>query len=86
MPKRIFKFSKIITISDEEDLLEMWFDLSVKYATKGENCLLVQVKVHELQDFIMGIDLYTKEEVDARFRSYWGIDFEHYIIVHADRK
>lgn len=82
--KEYLNSAKSLLISDEEDLLEMWFDLSVKYATKGENCLLVQVKVHELQDFIMGIDLYTKEEVDARFRSYWGIDFEHYIIVHAD--
>ncbi len=81
--KEYLQKAKEYLLCEGEDLLELWYDLSMNLAKKGENLLMVQVKVKELQDFIGGTGLFTPDEIHDRFRSYHKMDFENYVLTHS---
>ncbi|MBR4026529.1 MAG: hypothetical protein IKJ01_03080, partial [Lachnospiraceae bacterium] len=74
--------SKEYLICEGDDLLELWYDLSLKMAYKNQDVIVVKVRVYELQQFIMNTRLYEKQEVDLRFRYYNGMDFPKYVLTH----
>ena len=75
--------AKEYLICANEDLVELWYDLSMKMAQKGEAIIVIQAKVKELEGFIAGTGLFTQEEIRERFRYYYGMDFEKYVLTHS---
>lgn len=70
-------------IAEEEDLLELWYDLSMKLALQGTDILIPQVRVRELQEFLTQTNLFSEEEIENRMRYYNGMDFKSYALTHA---
>ena len=75
-----FQKAKEYLICENEDLVELWYDLSMKLAENEESYLLAKVKVHELQEFLESTGLFTKEEVVERIRHYNKMDFDKYVL------
>lgn len=84
--KEYLQKAKEYLICEGEDMLELWYDFSMKMAQKGDNLSLVQARVKELQDFITGTGLFTKEEIHERFRYYMAMDFEKYVLTHKEQE
>ena len=75
--------AKECLISEEEDLLELWYDLAVKLAMKQIDTILVDVKVKELEAFLKHTSFYKEEEIAERLKQYFGEDFKNYAITHS---
>lgn len=75
--------AKEVLICEEEDLVELWYDYSMKLARRGDSTMMAQVKVYELQDFLSKVGLFTAEEVNARIKYYTAMDFKNYVLLHS---
>lgn len=78
--------AKEYLLCEGEDLLEIWYDLSMKLAQKGEDLSKVQEKVKQLQDFIAKTGFFTKEEIQRRFGFYQRMDFKQYAKVLEEKE
>lgn len=74
--------AKELLLCEEEDLLELWYDLSMKLAQRGDSTMMSQIKVYELQDFLENCGLFTREEVAERIKYYNNMDFKSYVLTH----
>ena len=72
-----------LLICEEEDLLELWYDLSMKMALRGDSLMMVQIHVKDLQEFLLGTGLYAADEVAARIKYYTAMDFKNYVLSHG---
>ena len=66
----------------DEDLLELWYDLAMKYALRGDAVDAADKRVAELEDFLRRTGFYKEEEVEARFDYYKSMDFVDYVQNH----
>uniref|UniRef100_UPI004055E221 hypothetical protein n=1 Tax=Agathobacter sp. TaxID=2021311 RepID=UPI004055E221 len=74
--------SKEYLICEEDDLLELWYDLSLNLAYKGINIIMPKVRVRELAGFLKNAQLFGEATIDARFRYYTDMNFEQYVLVN----
>ncbi len=80
--KEYLSKAKEYLICEEEDLTELWYDLSVKLAIRGDAVMMAQIRVYELQSFLEQIGLFDEAEVAARLKYYNGMDFQNYALTH----
>lgn len=78
--------AKEYLLCEEEDLLELWFDLAVKLAYRGDSTMLAQIKVYELQNFLEQIGLFSRDEVANRINHYTSTDFVLYVQEHKEEE
>jgi len=69
-------------LREDEDLLELWYDLAMKYAQIGEGTENVDKRVAELESFLRKTGFYGEEEIDARLDYYKSVDFLDYVKNH----
>lgn len=77
--KEYLQKAKERLLCEDEDLLELWYDLAMKYALKGNKAENVDKRVRELEDFLKGTGFYKEEEIDARMEYYYSMDFVSYV-------
>ncbi len=70
-------------LNEDEDLLELWYDLAVKMAVKEYDVSEVDEKVQELEDFLKNTSFYKEEEIEKCMESYRSTDFKNYSKNHA---
>ncbi len=73
-----------LLISEEEDLLEVWFDYALQLAKKDMDTMSAQIKVIELQDFLNHTHMYSEDEVSTRMNYYNSMDFKQYVLNHKE--
>ena len=78
--------AKEYLLLENEDLLELWYDLSMKMAEKSEDLSRVQIKVRELQEFLVKTGLFTQQEIEERFEYYRVMNFKQYVQSHNAAK
>ena len=69
-------------LCEEDDLLELWYDLAMKYAQIGEATEKVDRRVTELETFLRRTCFYPEEDVDARLEYYKSMDFLGFVENH----
>lgn len=69
-------------LCEEDDLLELWYDLAMKYAQIGEDTEKVDRRVTELETFLRRTCFYPEEDVDARLEYYKSMDFLGFVQNH----
>lgn len=69
-------------LREDEDLLELWYDLAMKYAQIGEGTENVDKRVAELESFLRKTGFYGEKEIDARLDYYKSVDFLDYVKNH----
>lgn len=69
-------------ICEDEDLVELWFDLAVKLALAGKDTSKLQTKIVEVQNFLNRIGLFTQEDIKMRINDYTTTDFQNYVQTH----
>lgn len=72
--------SKDYLICEGDDLLELWYDLSLSLAYKEINHIMPKVRVRELSSFLKTTELFEEAVIDARFRYYNDMNFEQYVL------
>lgn len=70
-------------LNEEEDLLELWYDVAVKMAMKEYDTSEVDKKVKELEDFLKNTSFYKEDVIEARMAYYRSMDFKNYIKEHT---
>lgn len=75
--------AKETLLCEGDDLLDLWYDLSVRLAIKGESIVVVQAKVKELEDYMEKTKFYTEEEIAERMKEYNSVDFDNYALTHT---
>lgn len=71
--------AKELLICEEEDLVEIWFDLAVKLTLRGKPVTMPQVKIVEIQHFLNRIGVFEQAAVEERVRYYTSTDFQVYV-------
>ena len=69
-------------LCEDEDLLELWYDLAMKYALRGDAAENVDKRVRELEAFLKRTGFYKEEEIEARMEYYYSMDFLSYVQSH----
>ncbi len=69
-------------LCEDEDLLELWYDLAMKYAQRGDGIQNVDRRVGELEVFLRKTRFYKDEDIDARMAYYKSMDFAAYVQEH----
>lgn len=69
-------------LCEDVDLLELWYDLAMKYAQIGEGTEKVDKRVAELEEFIRRTGFYEEAEVADRLNYYKSMDFMDYVQNH----
>ncbi len=82
--KEYIQKAKEYLICEDEDLLELWYDLAMKLAFRGDSTMITQIKVYDLQNFLEQIGLFTREEVEERMKYYTSTDFKLYAMTHKE--
>ena len=72
-------------LCEDEDLLELWYDLAMKYAQKGEDYTKVDKCVAELAEFLKNTGFYQAAEIEKRLDYYKSMDFGEFVQSHALR-
>ena len=72
-------------LCEDADLLELWYDLAMKYAQIGEDTEKVDRRVEELETFLRRSGFYEEEAIDARLDYYKSMDFLDYVRNHQSR-
>ena len=83
--KEYIQRAKDSLLCEEDDLLELWYDLAMKYAQIGEDTEKVDRRVEELESFLKRTCFYPEEEVDARLDYYKSMDFADFVLNHQSR-
>ena len=74
--------SKDYLICEGDDLLELWYDLSLHLAYKDISHIMPNVRVRELSSFLKTTGLFEEAVIDTRFRYYNDMNFEQYVLVN----
>ncbi len=77
--KEYIQRSKDRLLCEDDDLLELWYDLAMKYAQIGEAPQKVDKRVAELDVFLRKTGFYQDEDVDARMKYYNSMDFLKFV-------
>ena len=80
--KQYIQNAKESLLREDEDLLELWYDLAMKYAQIGEGAENVDKRVAELESFLRRTGFYGEEEIDARLDYYKSMDFLDFVQNH----
>ena len=78
--------AKETLICEEEDLVELWYDYSLKLAKRGDAMIVPQVRVHELEEFLNTLGFYTPEEIRDRIKAYTSVDFKQYVLFESQKE
>lgn len=72
--------AKELLLCEDEDLLELWYDLAVKCAVKKIETQIIDERVNELEKFLKLTNFYKEEEVRERMQYYRSVDFKNYAV------
>lgn len=70
-------------LSEDEDLLELWYDLAVKLAVKDYELTEIDDKVNELEKFLKYTNFYKEDIIENRMQHYRSVDFKNYVKSHV---
>lgn len=73
--------AKEIMLCEDDDLLEIWYDLALKMASYGNDVSQMTQKVEELEAFLKHIGFYKEDAIENRMKYYKSVDFENYEVV-----
>ncbi len=74
--------AKEMLLCEDEDLLELWYDLAVKLALSSQDTTAAYLRVKELEEFLKNIGFYEEEEITNRMDHYLSVDFDNYAKEH----
>lgn len=74
--------AKEALLCEDEDLLELWYDLAMKYAVRGVSAESADKRVAELESFLRRTSFYTEEAIEARLDHYKSMNFVDYVQSH----
>ena len=80
--KEYMQSAKDSLLCEDDDLLELWYDLAMKYAQIGEGISNVDKRVDELETFLRRTGFYKEEDVKARMDYYRSMNFVDYVQNH----
>ena len=80
--KEYLQRAKDTLLCEDDDLLELWYDLAMKYAQIGESSEREDKRVAELEEFLRKTDFYKQEEIEKRFEYYKSMDFLEFVQSH----
>ena len=83
--KEYIQRAKESLLNEEEDLLELWYDLAVKLAVKEYDISEVEVWVQELEDFLKNTNFYKEEAIAERMNYFRSVDFKNLKDDHAPK-
>lgn len=83
--KEYIQGAKEALLNEDEDLLEIWYDLAVKLAVKEYDLDEVDARVNELEDFLKHTSFYKENAVEERMEYYRSVDFKNYTKNHAPK-
>lgn len=69
--------AKELLLCEDEDLLELWYDLAMKRAVRSDDITDIDQKVDELEQFLQKTGFYTEEELQKRLDYYRKVDFSN---------
>ena len=72
-------------LCEDEDLLELWFDLAMKNAQIGEDYSNVDRCVTELEGFLRETGFYEESVIEMRLQYYKSMDFREYVQNHRSK-
>lgn len=81
--KEYIEGAKDALLNEDEDLLELWYDLAVKLAAKEYETAEVDERVEELEEFLKHTAFYKENAIKDRMDYYRSVDFKNYIKNHA---
>lgn len=70
--------AKELLLCEDDDLLEIWYDIALKIASHGNDVAPVDNKVKELEAFLRNTGFYKEDAVAERMNYYHSFDFENY--------
>lgn len=70
--------AKELLLCEDDDLLEIWYDIALKMASHGNDVAPVDNKVKELEAFLRNTGFYKEDAVAERMNYYHSFDFENY--------
>lgn len=73
--------AKELMLCEDDDLLEIWYDLALKMAGYGNDVSQMDQKVSELEEFIRHIGFYKEESIAERMKYYKSVDFANMEVV-----
>lgn len=74
--------AKETLLCEEDDLLELWYDLAMKYALRGDDTEKADRRVEELEEFLKKTGFYEESDIDTRMDAYKSMDFLDYVQNH----
>ena len=83
--KQYMRNAKESLLCEDADLLELWYDLAMKYAQIGENTEKVDRRVGELEEFLRRSGFYEEADINARLNYYKSMTFLDYVRNHQSR-
>ena len=72
-------------LNEDEDLIELWYDLAMKNAQIGKGVENVDRCVDELAEFLRQTGFYEEAVVEKRLNYYRSMDFVDYVKTHQSR-
>ena len=76
--------AKDLMLCEDEDLLEIWYDLALKMASYGNDVSQMTQKVEELEAFLGHIGFYKEDDIKERMKYYKSVDFENYEVISTE--
>ena len=67
--------AKELMLCEDDDLLEIWYDLAMKTASRGNDVSVADSRVKELEGFLKHIGFYKEDEIAKRMNYYTAVDF-----------
>lgn len=80
--KEYLQNAKERLLSEDEDLLELWYDLAMKYAQIGEGAEKADRRVTELEAFLKKTGFYEDAVIEERLAYYKSMNFLDYVQNH----
>lgn len=84
--KEFLQRAKEGLLCEDEDLLELWYDLAMKYALRGDDAEKADRCVADLEEFLKRTGFYKEEDVDARLNYYKSMNFLDYVQNHQSHE
>lgn len=67
--------AKELLLCEDDDLLEIWYDLAMKIASRGNDVAVADARVKELEDFLKNTGFYKEDAIASRMKYYTSVDF-----------
>ena len=83
--KQYLRKSKEELLNEDEDLLELWYDLAMKNAQIGKGADHVDKCVAELAEFLRRTGFYEEAVIEARLQYYRSMNFLEYVQNHHSK-